>query len=55
LLGEVVQAEVVSVNGSEDVEALIRFCREQLSTYKVPQRISFVKELQRTDTGKLKR
>jgi long-chain acyl-CoA synthetase len=55
LLGEVVQAEVVSANGREDVEVLISFCREKLSTYKVPQRISFVKELQRTETGKLKR
>jgi long-chain acyl-CoA synthetase len=55
LLGEVVQAEVVAANGREDTESLIRFCREKLSTYKIPQRISFVNELQRTETGKLKR
>lgn len=55
LLGEVVQAEVVAANWREDAEILIRFCREKLSTYKIPQRISFVNELQRTETGKLKR
>ena len=53
-LGECVQAEVMLENGQEvDVESLIGFCREWLSTYKVPQKIQFVKELPMTDSGKI--
>ena len=53
-LGECVQAEVMLENGQEvDVESLIGFCRERLSTYKVPQKIQFVKELPMTDSGKI--
>lgn len=55
-LGECVQAEVILENGHEvDIEALISFCRERLSTYKVPQKIQFVAELPMTDSGKLLR
>lgn len=55
LLGEVVEAEVVSTSPNPDTEELIRFCRDQLSTYKVPQRIAFVDALNMTATGKVKR
>jgi len=55
LLGEVVEAEIVSTGKSVDPEELIAHCREKLSTYKVPQRIRFVDELEMTATGKLKR
>lgn len=54
LLGEVVEAEIVSEQPL-DTEELIGFCREKLSTYKVPQRIRFVNEIEMTATGKLKR
>jgi len=55
LLGEVVEAEIVLEDASLDTETLIRHCRGQLSTYKVPQRIRFVKRIEMTATGKMKR
>ena len=56
-LGETVQAEVVLKPGEEapDSETIIDFCRNKLSTYKVPQKIVFVESLPMTDSGKLKR
>lgn len=55
LLGEVVEAEVVPADAPLDAEELIRHCRGQLSTYKVPQRIRFVEALEVTATGKISR
>lgn len=55
LLGEVVEAEVMAHGTPPGIEELIQFCRDQLSTYKVPQRIRFVEELEMTATGKVKR
>ncbi len=56
LMGEIVQAEIVLEEGVElSKEAIISFCRERLSTYKLPQRISFVKEHEYTGSGKIKR
>lgn len=55
LLGEVVQAEIVPDGAAPEVEELIGFCRERLSTYKVPQRICWVEKLEYTATGKLRR
>lgn len=55
-LGECVSAEVVlHPAAAVDTESLIRYCRERLSTYKVPQRIAFVDNLPMTDSGKLRR
>ncbi|MEZ5057618.1 MAG: class I adenylate-forming enzyme family protein [Saprospiraceae bacterium] len=56
-LGETVQAEIMMKEGFEqpDTEVLIDFCRNLLSTYKVPQKIVFVETLPMTDSGKLKR
>lgn len=53
LLGEVVEAEVVPEGSAPAVEDLIRFCRESLSTYKVPQRLRFVDSIATTKTGKI--
>ena len=55
LLGEVVQAEIVPEGATPEVEELIGFCRERLSTYKVPQRIQWVEEIAFTATGKIVR
>jgi acyl-coenzyme A synthetase/AMP-(fatty) acid ligase len=54
-LGECVQAEIVLKNDAErpDVEALLSFCRQRLSTYKIPQKVEFVESLPMTDSGKL--
>jgi acyl-CoA synthetase (AMP-forming)/AMP-acid ligase II len=56
LLGEVVCAEVVMTpQGIWDVEVLLQFCRQRLSTYKVPQRLERVTQIKHTSSGKIKR
>jgi long-chain acyl-CoA synthetase len=54
--GEVVRALVVLKDGASIGEdELIAFCRANLARYKVPSRISLVKELPRTPVGKVDR
>ncbi len=56
LMGEIVCAQVVLVNNAVlDVEEVLRFCRVQLSTYKVPQRLKQVESITQTQSGKIKR
>lgn len=56
LLGEIVGAEVVLTPQADgDVEALLHFCRQRLSTYKVPQRLQIVTTIGCTASGKVKR
>ncbi len=56
LMGEIVCAEVVMKENIElDVEAVLYFCRSQLSTYKVPQRLQAVTKINHTHSGKIKR
>ncbi len=56
LMGEIVKAEIVLKKGaSADSESIIRFCRQRLSTYKLPQKIKFVDRLEMTDSGKILR
>lgn len=55
LLGEVVEAEVVAETADLHIEKLLRFCRERLSTYKVPQRVYIVDKISMTTTGKIRR
>lgn len=56
LLGQIVQAEVVLEAGTTiDVEKVLTFCRKQLSTFKMPQRILIVDTIPMTKTGKIKR
>ncbi len=56
LMGQIIQAEVV-LEGTEkiDVEATLRYCRERLSTFKIPQKVVIVPELEMTGSGKVKR
>lgn len=54
--GEIVCAEIIlneRENASE--QELMTFCRKKLSPFKVPQSITFVRELAVTNTGKVKR
>ena len=54
--GELVEAEIVLKPMAEkNAEKIISFCRKQLLSYKVPQRIFFVDEIRKTKTGKIKR
>jgi len=57
LLGECVMAEVLLTPGIQEPEAeeLVKYCRNKLSSYKVPQKIMFVKSLPMTGSGKVKR
>ncbi|RJE71969.1 class I adenylate-forming enzyme family protein [Reichenbachiella sp. MSK19-1] len=54
LFGEVVVADVVA---SEDlnIETLLSSCRQKLSSYKVPQRVQIVEEIEHTASGKIVR
>jgi long-chain acyl-CoA synthetase len=53
-LGEVVHAVVVPRPGADlDPEALLAWCREQLSAYKCPRGLELAAELPRLPTGKL--
>ena len=56
LMGQIIQAEVV-VNGLEeiDTERVLSFCRERLSTFKIPQKLLVVENLPMTNTGKVQR
>lgn len=56
LMGEIVKAEIVLKEGATaDSESIIRFCRQRLSTYKLPQKVKFVEKLEMTDSGKIVR
>ena len=51
--GEIVTAAVVAIDGSPNEDQLIDYCRQSLAPYKLPKRISFVKELPRNSMGKV--
>jgi acyl-CoA synthetase (AMP-forming)/AMP-acid ligase II len=54
VLGEDVAAWIVLRDGNEvSADELTQFCRERLTDYKVPRRITFVAELPRNATGKV--
>jgi long-chain acyl-CoA synthetase len=53
--GEVVMAVVVKKDDSLTEEALRTFCREGLTSYKVPKSIVFTDELPKTNVGKILR
>lgn len=56
LWGEVVCAEVVLRQHAQwDEEAVLAFCRQRLSTYKIPQRVRTVAQISHTASGKIKR
>ena len=53
--GEVVMAVVVKTDDSLDEDTLKDFCRESLTSYKVPKYIVFTDELPKTNVGKILR
>ena len=56
LTGETVCADIVCVQGDTlDTEVLLKFCRERLSSFKIPQRVNFVEQIPETDSGKTAR
>jgi long-chain acyl-CoA synthetase len=53
--GEAVKLYVVSSNPALDADSLRRFCREQLTAYKVPRYVEFRDELPKSNVGKILR
>jgi acyl-CoA synthetase (AMP-forming)/AMP-acid ligase II len=52
--GETVAA-AVTLSGEVDEKSLVRFCRESLAAFKVPETIYVLDEIPRTPTGKVQR
>ena len=56
LTGEIVCADLCLKEAEDlDVNQVMRFCRQRLSMYKVPQKINVVDRIDQTDSGKTKR
>lgn len=59
IMGSLVSADVVlnneDIDKKEAKKLILKFCREKLEGFKVPAIVKFVKELQTTQSGKLKR
>lgn len=53
--GEVVKAYVVRKDNSLTKEKLIAYCKDRLTSYKVPKRVEFVNELPKSNVGKILR
>lgn len=53
--GEAIQAVVTAGSSSFDAEAVLAYCRENLSGYKVPKSVELVDELPRNAAGKILR
>lgn len=53
--GEVVKVFIVKKDESLTQDELMKFCREQLTSYKVPKSIEFRKELPKSNVGKILR
>ena len=54
--GEIAKAYIVLKPGAtQDAEAILALCRDQLAAYKVPRAVQFVADLPKTSTGKIMR
>jgi len=53
--GEAVKVFAVTTNPSLDSKAIIDWCRERLTAYKVPRTVEFREELPKTNVGKILR
>jgi long-chain acyl-CoA synthetase len=53
--GEIVKAVIVRKNPALDAAAVIAYCRERLTGYKVPKIVEFRDELPKTNVGKILR
>lgn len=55
LLGEIPIAKIVLKQDFIDSNELYKYCKHNLSNYKIPKRFDFVSELSKTYNGKVKR
>ena len=53
--GEAVKAFIVSDDPTLDSNALLNYCKEHLTSYKVPKRFEFRDELPKSNVGKILR
>lgn len=53
--GEVVKAFIVKSDSTLTEADVIKFCRQHLTSYKVPKQVEFVEELPKTNVGKILR
>jgi len=53
--GEAVKAYVVSKDGTLSADDIIAYCRENLTSYKVPKQVAFIAELPKSPVGKILR
>ncbi|MEH6578949.1 MAG: AMP-binding protein [Amphritea sp.] len=53
--GEQIKAYIVSVSSRLSVKAIRDYCRERLTTYKVPHQVEFCQSIPRSSIGKIKR
>jgi long-chain acyl-CoA synthetase len=53
--GEIVKAVIVRKDPTLDVDAVIEYCRERLTGYKIPRIVEFRDELPKTNVGKILR
>ena len=53
--GEAIKAFVISSNPALDREEVVKFCRQNLTGYKVPKQVEFRDELPTTNVGKILR
>ena len=55
-VSQIVQADLIPAPGhSIDEEEVIAYCRKNLSTFKIPQKIKVVSEIAMTGSGKIRR
>ena len=54
--GELVSAFIVK-SAQDDIseQAIIQYCKEQLTAYKIPKKITFLSELPKSSVGKILR
>ena len=56
LLGQIIEGEIVLHEGETiDVEDVLTYCKKRLSAFKAPQRLTIVKSLPMTGSGKMQR
>ena len=53
--GESIKAFVVSRNPNISSSDIIKFCKSGLTEYKIPKSVIFIKELPKTNVGKILR
>jgi len=46
---------VLKPGATQNAEAILALCRDQLAAYKVPRSVQFVADLPKTSTGKIMR